>query len=360
MVIHKFLAVMRKRRAVKWTDIEELSPLQFMPYVADLFKDIMGKDLQGLREFTGWIGIRGYYHWKVAQLGLLQACPHLQGQPVPRGPMAQPNRQPHPQRLTQTGTPATVASGRHQDGVQPTSDQGGKKSTLNQGGKTSTPSLGGKLASAGRGGKQATSGGLVDPPPERTGVGNGAWNNWYQRTFWGAKGGLSEPQGPPYPIGPTQVRREAIGQIYNSVDGKDLPPHNIAFEALWAYYSRVDPQTLKTWTCQILCMISKYHMACVTRGSPVTSPILPGVIKERLPPLTDYTQPEDRSGVTDIRVQDHQARTLRVAMWLHRLDMALSEEPQPRDLWHGPNTALGDCWPTFWPLELPGASSSRM
>ena len=68
-------------------------------------------------------------------------------------------------------------------------------------------------------------------------------------------------------------------------------------------------------------------MACMTRGSPVTSPILPGVIKDRLPPLTDYALPEDRSGVTDVRVWDHQARTLQVAMWLHRLDMALSEEP---------------------------------
>ena len=31
--------------------------------------------------------------------------------------------------------------------------------------------------------------------------------------------------------------------------------------------------------------------------------------------------------MTDIRVWDHQARTLRITVWLHRLDMALSEEP---------------------------------
>ena len=68
-------------------------------------------------------------------------------------------------------------------------------------------------------------------------------------------------------------------------------------------------------------------MVCMTRGSSVTSPILPEEIEDRLPPLTDYTLPEDGSGVTDVRVWDHQARTLRVAMWLHRLDMALSEEP---------------------------------
>ena len=141
------------------------------------------------------------------------------------------------------------------------------------------------------------------------------------------EGGTSESQGPPYPIGTVQARWEAISQIYSRVDGKDLPPRNIASEVLRAYYSGVDPQTLKTWACQILCMISEYHMACMTRGSPVTSLILPGEIEDRLPPLTDYASPEDRSGMTNVRVRDHQARTLRVAVWSHRLDMALSEEP---------------------------------
>ena len=68
-------------------------------------------------------------------------------------------------------------------------------------------------------------------------------------------------------------------------------------------------------------------MTCVTRGFPVTSPILPGVIKDRLPPLADYALPKDRLGVTDVRVWDHQAKTLWVAVWLQRQDMALSEEP---------------------------------
>ena len=229
--------------------------------------------------------------------------------------------------------PAAGASGRHQDGSQPTSDQGGKTSTSNQGRKMSTSNQGGKTSTSnwgrkpGRGRKQATSGGPVDLPLKREGAHDGGWRDWYERSMWGAKGGMSEPQGPPYPIGTAQVRREAIGQIYNRVDGKDPPPCNIASEAIWAYYPGVKPQTLKTWACQILCMISEYHMACVTRGSPVTSPILPGVIEDRLPPLTDYTLPEDRCDVTDVRVWDHQARTLWVAMWLHRLDMALSKEP---------------------------------
>ena len=142
-----------------------------------------------------------------------------------------------------------------------------------------------------------------------------------------AGGRISEPQGPPYLIGMAEVRREAVSHIYDQVDGKVPLLHNITSEALQAYYTRVDPQTLNTWACQILCMIAEYHMACMTRGSPVTSPIVPRELEERLPPLADYAPPEDRSGATDVRIRDHWARTLQVAIWCHRLDMALSKEP---------------------------------
>ena len=71
VAIRKFLAVMRNRKAVEWTDIKELTPLQFMPYVANLFWEVTGKDLQGLSQFTGWISLGGYYHWRVVQQGLL-------------------------------------------------------------------------------------------------------------------------------------------------------------------------------------------------------------------------------------------------------------------------------------------------
>ena len=295
MAIRKFLAVMVKRKANEWTDIKELTPLQFMPYVANLFREVTGKDLQGLSQFTGWISQGGYYHWRVAQQGLLHAIPHLQGRLVPRVPIARPSGRPLPPKPTQTETPATGASERRQDRAQPTPDgsgtgstlnQGGKLSTSGQGGKSSTPSQGGKSSASGPGGKTPTpcqsskpastsggekpaaSGGPVDLPLGREGVSDGTWADWYQRTMRGAEGGISEPQGPPYPIGMVQARREAISQIYSWVDDKDPPSCNIASEALRAYYSGVDPQTLKTWACQVLCMISEYHMACMTRGSP--------------------------------------------------------------------------------------------
>ena len=53
VAIRKFLVVMAKPKASEWTDIKELTPLQFMLYVANLFREVMGKDLQGLSQFTG-------------------------------------------------------------------------------------------------------------------------------------------------------------------------------------------------------------------------------------------------------------------------------------------------------------------
>ena len=91
VAINKFLAIMAKWKASEWTEIKELTPLQFMPYVAKLFQEVTGQDLQGLSQFTGWIGLGGYYHWKVAQQGLLHLVPHLQGRPTPRTPDACPS-----------------------------------------------------------------------------------------------------------------------------------------------------------------------------------------------------------------------------------------------------------------------------
>ena len=118
VAIHKFLAVMAKRKASEWTDIKELMPLQFMPYVAKLFREVTGQDLQGLSRFTGWIGQGGYYHCRVAQQDLIHLIPHLQRQPMPRTPDARPSGRPLPPRLAQIGTPAMGASGKRPDRTQ--------------------------------------------------------------------------------------------------------------------------------------------------------------------------------------------------------------------------------------------------
>ena len=88
VAIQMFLKAMKNQKASEWVDIKELSPLKFMPYMAELFRNITGRDLKGLGDFMGWVGLGSYYHWKLLKLGQLSACPCLQGQPVPDGPIA--------------------------------------------------------------------------------------------------------------------------------------------------------------------------------------------------------------------------------------------------------------------------------
>ena len=117
--ITKFLAVMAKKKNHEWMDVKELTPLQFMPYVAKLFREVTGQNLSGLSQFTGWIGIGGYYHWRVVQQGLAHQVPHLAGRPAPWTPDARPSGKPLPSDLPPTETPSTGASGQQQGKSQP-------------------------------------------------------------------------------------------------------------------------------------------------------------------------------------------------------------------------------------------------
>ena len=283
---------------------------------------------------------RGYYHWMVVQQGLIHLVPHPAGQSMTRTPDTCPSGKPLPLKPAQTKTLSTGASGKWPDrtqpapggsGQEPAPNQGGRPSTSGQSGTTTAPKQGrkssapfqsGEPASTSGSGTPAASGGPPNHPPGREGAGD-----WYDMYMRETQGMISEPPVPPYLAGMAEVRKEAIGHIYDRVAGKEPPSHNIASRALRAYYTRVDPQTLSTWACQMLCMIAEYHMACVTRGSVVISPILPRELAEHLLPLADYAPPEDQSGATNVRVRDHWARTLRVAVLCHWLDMALSEEP---------------------------------
>ena len=198
VAITKFLAVIAKKKNHERTDIKELTPLQFMPYVAKLFREVTGRDLSGLSHFTGWIGIGGYYHWRVAQQGLVHQVPHLAGQPAPRTPDAHPSGKSLPPKPPQTETPSTGASGKQQDRSQPapsgsrqepapsqgrrppTSGQSGTTTAPKQSGKSSTPCQGGELASTGGSKPSVASGGPSNHPPGRGGAGNSAGTDWFQ------------------------------------------------------------------------------------------------------------------------------------------------------------------------------------
>ena len=79
-----------------------------------------------------------------------------------------------------------------------------------QSGKSSTPCQSGGPASSSGSGTPAASGGPFNLPPGRGGAGD-----WYEMYMRETQGRISEPPGPPYPIGMAEVRQEAVGQIYD-------------------------------------------------------------------------------------------------------------------------------------------------
>ena len=378
MAITKFLGVMAKKKNHEWMDIKELTPLQFMPYVAKLFREVTGQDLTGLGHFTGWIGLGGYYHWRVVQQGLIHLVPHLAGQPMPREPDAHPSCKPLPKKPAQTKTPSMGASGKQPDRAQPapggsrqapalsqgarpsTSGQSGTTAAPKQSGKASTPRQSAGSASASRSKTPAASGGPSNHPPGKGGAGDGTGTDWYQMYMRETQGGISEPPAPPYPVGTVEARREAIGHIYDRVAGKEPPTCNIASRALQAYYTRVDPQNLSTLACQILCMIAEYHMACMTRGSAVTSPILPRELAKHLPPLADYAPPggpipappTSGSGIIGPGLYEWPYCAIG---WIWPSVRSLAP-PSPSS---GPDTIVGNSWPTSSAPGPPGSCVSR-
>ena len=122
-------------------------------------------------------------------------------------------------------------------------------------------------------------------------------------------------------------RKGVMDAIYEHVVGQEPPQKHLASRAISAYYPNFAPTAVKTVVSPVLCMIAEYHLACATRGSTTTSPILPEAVEQYLPPLVDYAHPSG-AGITDVRVHDHKARSLHVGVWLHQMDMSLSWEKE--------------------------------
>ena len=82
---------MRHHKNEEWLDIKELHPLDYMSYVATVFREVTSHYLRGLSSYTSWMRVGGYYHWKVAKLGQLDHCKNLWNVPMPKGHMIRPS-----------------------------------------------------------------------------------------------------------------------------------------------------------------------------------------------------------------------------------------------------------------------------
>ena len=91
---------------------------------------------------------------------------------------------------------------------------------------------------------------------------------------------------------------------------------------------------------QVLLMIAEYHLTSASQGTHSIQPVLPEGAAQLMPPVDEYL-PGSFEGCRDVRVMDR-AQILRIATWLHRLDLAatysveIANSPQVEDYDFGP------------------------
>ena len=287
----------------EWRRIKENDLLQYMPYMEEQFYAAIGIRLEGLVGCTVWIKCSSYYHSMVAQRGQLDKCPHLVGMEPPRGSQMMPSesRLVSQRKLDapaiSSGVPATEAS--------------------------------------------APQGATADvPAPMETGeAGNGC--SWAEQTEdkddfkrcrpakrpWSQSRRWENRPTYPFPLQDEEGRRNSTQELYRHAGQQLLAHHNVATMGITYLHPEVLPRDALSLGNQVLCMISEYHLVGHAQGSSILSPVLPEAVTELLPPLDKYTGGVGFCGMRDVRVMDR-AKTLRIAAWLHRLDMAVAEKDQ--------------------------------
>ena len=122
----------------------------------------------------------------------------------------------------------------------------------------------------------------------------------------------------PFPLQDSEGRFASITQLYEHAAAQPAALHNVAIMHL---HPDLLPQKATSLSNQVSCMIAEYHLTASARQSGL-HPIVPHEVAPLLPSLKNYVPGVSFEGFWDVRVMDH-AVALRVAVWLHRLNMAV-------------------------------------
>ena len=125
----------------------------------------------------------------------------------------------------------------------------------------------------------------------------------------------------PFPLQDSEGRHKAVQQLYQHSGECTLAQHNVAAQGMASHHPDLELGTAKSLNNQVLCMILEYHLMCLSQGPSYISPVLPEAAKDLLPSMEEYLAGSDFQRTQDMRVLER-AKILRVAVWLHRLDMA--------------------------------------
>ena len=267
------------------------------------FQALTGIRLKGLSQFTGWIKPGSYYHRVVAREGQLHMCLHLAGTEPPKGPQIHPSQTCS---VTQKEEEAPTTS----------PHMPGKEGSTTQGARSNSPT-------------PMETGGVWDDQSWAEQAKASATEEWrrgrpakHHRSASRKWEGRSTN---PFPLQDSKGRHGVVQQLYQHAGELTPAHHDVAAQGMTCHYPGMESSEAKSLNNQVLCMISEYHLTCLSQGSSCIRSVLPEAAKDLLPSIEDYLADDSFHGARDLRVEE-KAKTLWVAVWLHCLDMAAAED----------------------------------
>ena len=289
-----------------------------MPYIAEEFHRATGLRLNDLPEFTLWIKRGSYFHGLLVEQGQVQECPHLIGAPLPRWPQPKPSGSQEESYRWAKG---------------PVVGPSGPSIGMTAAPPQETPAEEPPMQEAPVAGPSHSD----TPAPMETG-GAGDGQTWAERVETSAEAEFqwARPlkcprsqsrrretgQRLPFPLQDAEGRLTSIERLYEYVGEQPSPRDDVAGRAIRHLHPEILPRDAQRLGNQVSCMIAEYHLMSSARVSTTLSPVLPEAAKLLLPAIKTYVSNVLFEGTRDVRVLDH-AKTLRVAVLLHHLDMAV-------------------------------------
>ena len=334
----------------EWKSIRNNDPLGYLQYMEVQFERVTGYKLVGLGACMEWIRAGTYYHWVIAQRGQLGRFPRLAGIPPPEGPMMPP---PYPP-VTAAAPPATAALAApvappvtaappatvvaSTQATVPDPPQGGgrrprAKSQPQKRDTAATGVQGTARDTGGTGDSSGQSGRAMSREP-RT-----ARSCSKKRRRSQSRRRDSRPTAP-FPLQDQEGRLQALQTLYEEAGEHKLASEITALRGLQVSHPEMGADELQRLNNQVLLMIAEYHLTSASQGTRRILPVLPEGAARLMPPVDEYL-PGSFEGCRDVRVTDR-AQILRIATWLHHLDLAatygveIATSPQVEDYDFGP------------------------
>ena len=345
-IVDKVLAQMDELDEVKlWFFKWEKQPLTFMAYLSEVVDRVSSHQLTEICLYTKWIRPGSYYHLQILRREELDSCPHLQYAGHPRPDVELPSSislrthrrtfelaDANPQTNMETFRKARhnlwksltlhgktqeaweVAGRKNPSGLKPPWPAPSEEP------QRATPT-----APTHRGGDATSWATTMEKEDERQ---KREWEQPHSKSHKQRQEAcrshvVSERTPAPFSLQSDKERKKACNSLYEAVRAINIIQSSWIYKMIMAHLVNDDctQGDVVQFSNLLLTSITEYHLTASVWPYSSVGLILPKEIDWRLPHISEYMPPEDVFSTEDVRLKDAKAAVMRLAAWLHQVEM---------------------------------------